>query len=450
MTTSGAVYVAADTFDPDSDLVVLADMLRQTARSASDNWERINHIRWLTQIAAVCAAEQARLTDQFARAKEAAVQPSSQRAKKELRSTTITEIGLARRESPSQARHHLGLADALSSAMPHLRACLDRGEISEHRAVLITRAASKLSPADRSRLDEKIAPDLPHLGDAETSEKANAIAYELDPELYAARRRKAVSDRRVSLTPAKDGMCWFSALLPAAQGLALHAHLQHFADLDTTDGDTRTRDQKLADELVRLGTGGNVFGCDEDGVPVNLGVRMEIRILMGERALLDDDSTAAYIEGYGPVPADLARKMVGASSQTWIRRLYTDPVTGRLDGMDQRRRDFPDSIKMFLQLRDRRCRTPWCDAPIRHFDHIVGYAIGGETSVENGEGTCAFCDINKAGKGWSYSRNVSDGVITVTTPTGHTYRSVEPSLPAPKPWPTAGVQCTCGAGVTAQ
>ena len=49
----------------------------------------------------------------------------------------------------------------------------------------------------------------------------------------------------------------------------------------------------------------------------------------------------------------------------------------------------------FIGLRDQRCRTPYCDAPIRHRDHTQPYQRGGRTTAENGVGSCEHCNYAK-------------------------------------------------------
>jgi hypothetical protein len=39
--------------------------------------------------------------------------------------------------------------------------------------------------------------------------------------------------------------------------------------------------------------------------------------------------------------------------------------------MDSRARLFPAGLRRFILARDDACRTPYCDAPSRHHDHIV-------------------------------------------------------------------------------
>ena len=103
---------------------------------------------------------------------------------------------------------------------------------------------------------------------------------------------------------------------------------------------------------------------------------------MTDRALADGDPEPAQFIGYGPVPAAVARDLVRADdkSDVFVRRLYTDPTTGDLAATDARRRDFPHVARVFLTCRDQICRTPWCDAPIRHADHALAASKGGDTA----------------------------------------------------------------------
>ncbi len=157
---------------------------------------------------------------------------------------------------------------------------------------------------------------------------------------------------------------------------------------------------------------------------------------MSDQALFGTSDEPAYVEGYGPVPAELAREIVaGACTReevVAIRRLYTSPTTGELVTMDAQSRRFRNSLARFIQLRDRRCRTPWCDAPIRHGDHAEEYATGGSTSAENGQGLCQACNHAKQAPGWRARPSPGSGPheIETTTPTGHVYRSRAPAVVA--------------------
>ncbi len=85
----------------------------------------------------------------------------------------------------------------------------------------------------------------------------------------------------------------------------------------------------------------------------------------------------------------------------WLRRLYTAPTSGELIGMDSKARFVPGNLARLVSTRDQTCRTPWCDAPIRHMDHIRPYKDGGATDARNIQGLCEACNHAKDAPGWA-------------------------------------------------
>lgn len=171
------------------------------------------------------------------------------------------------------------------------------------------------------------------------------------------------------------------------------------------------------------------------------GVPVEVQLVMTDRTLLGGDDAPARLVGHGPVPAAVARALVTANDEArvWIRRLYRHPESGELVAMESRRRDFPAGLRRFLVVRDVVCRTPWCDAPIRHTDHLRRAADGGPTSAANGQGLCEACNQAKEAPGWEHTATgARAGPITVRTPTGHRYTSRPPDLPG-DPVPAATI-----------
>ena len=95
--------------------------------------------------------------------------------------------------------------------------------------------------------------------------------------------------------------------------------------------------------------------------------------------------------------------------------------------MDARGRFFRGSLARFIKLRDQTCRTPWCDAPVRHIDHPEPHAGGGPTSGRNSQGLCEACNQAKEAPGWR-ARPGPDHTIRTTTPTGHAHISRPPPV----------------------
>ncbi|WP_256840256.1 HNH endonuclease [Ornithinimicrobium faecis] len=346
------------------------------------------------------------------------------------------QLALARRESPFAGRRHVGFARAVVSEMPCTHAALTAGLISEWTATQIVKETACLSLAHRQAVDAHLEGRFGTDSHRALVAAATAKAYELDPYSVANRGRRARSDRRVSVRPAPDVMAIVSGYLPVADGVACYKALNEAAKGVKSAGDERSLDQIRADLFTQRLTG---------RVPAE-GVNIELGLVMTDRALLGQDETPARLEGYGPIPAPMARDLVrdgqadsgdqGAQglaqrAVVWLRRLYADPVTGVLVEQDSRRRTFTGALRRFLVARDQVCRTPWCDAPVRHADHVLPWARGGRTTADEGEGLCEACNYAKETTGWSHQVvDLPDGTHTVkiTTPTGHTYYSQPPPV----------------------
>ena len=97
--------------------------------------------------------------------------------------------------------------------------------------------------------------------------------------------------------------------------------------------------------------------------------------------------------------------------------------------MDSQARLVEGRLADYLRLRDQKCRTLYCDAPVRHLDHAQDRAKGGETSAVNGQGLCECCNYTKQAPGWTARpRPGPRHTIETTTPTGHRYTSVAPRM----------------------
>lgn len=380
----------------------------------------------LERLKSAAAAAQARATALWA-AKRRTAEATAGVAAAQRGRGLAAEVGLARRDSPRKGGQHLGLAGALVHEMPCTLAALEAGVLSEWRATLIVRESACLSAELRRRLDAELCADPSQLdgwGDKRVAAEARKIVTRLDVEAVVNRSARAAEDRCVWIRPAPDTMTYVTVLLPVAQGVAVYAATKRSAD-STSDG--RSRGQIMADTIYERVTGRPAH----QPVPVALG------LVMADTTLAGDDDSPAWVTGYGPVPAGFARELTAAAAdpelRSTLRRLYRHPESGQLVAMESRARLFPKGLGTFLQLRDQTCRTPYCNAPIRHHDHAVPARRGGRTSAANGLGKCEACNYAKEAPGWSVRTTEVDGrhVATYTTPTGAVYRSTAPPLPGP-------------------
>jgi hypothetical protein len=388
--------------------------------------ERIEQLRALEELKSAAAAAQARITASFV-ASQRREQEAAGVDRRDVGTGVSAQVALARRESPHRGNTLVGVALALVHEMPHTMKALAAGALSEHRAQLLVKETACLSRADRARVDQEVCADhrrVSALGSRRLAAEAARAGYRLDPHAVAQRAAYAVRERRVSLRPAPDTMVWLTALLPVAQGVACYAALTRAADRARAASAERGRGQVMADSLVERVTGQRSAA----EVPVTIG------LVMTDRTLLAGDREPAHVAGYGPVPAQTARDLVRAADRAWLRRLYLSPTTGQLAAAESTARCFPAGLAALIATRDQVCRTPWCDAPIRHTDHVTGVAQGGVTGFGHGQGLCEACNHAKEAAGWR-SRVDHDlsragpHTVVVTTPTGHRYPSRAPDPP---------------------
>jgi hypothetical protein len=385
----------------------------------------VERIAAMERTKAAAAADQARSTaalDAKRRAAEAAAGvPAAKRGR-----GLASEIALARHDAPARGGRHLGFARALVHEMPHTLAALQAGVLSEWRATLIVRESACLEVEDRRKLDIELCADqagLEGLGDARIAAAAKSIAYRLDPQAIVDRAVRAETERTVTIRPAPDTMTYVTALLPMPQGVSVYAALKRAADIC---GDGRGRGRVMADTLVERVT----------GHPAGAPMPIAVNLVISDETLFGGDTSPARIPGYGPIPAAVALRLARDAvtderSKATLRRLYRHPNSGALVAMESKARLFPKGLARFISIRDDTCRTPYCDAPIRHTDHAKPHRRDGATTGVNGLGDCAACNYAKEAPGWRvYTVGDPEGrhVAEFVTPTGARHQSKAPPL----------------------
>ncbi|SDQ45988.1 HNH endonuclease [Arthrobacter crystallopoietes] len=210
------------------------------------------------------------------------------------------------------------------------------------------------------------------------------------------------------------------------------------AGTDTTDAGNGSTDHLAVGNPVQSAeadkiVAGTTESRETDGA-AGSGPPEAAESIQGADAELGNGDTGNAGTATGPPGPKRRASGEDAEVEVWVRRLYTAPGTGQLLGMDSRARLMPAGMQRMIQARDQLCRTPWCDAPIRHHDHVVPWRNNGQTSEVNGQGLCEACNQAKEADGW-HAQAVPGPRHTVetTTPTGHTYLSTAPALPGTPP-----------------
>src|SRR4051794_14712709 len=273
------------------------------APSGLDDGGRVDALRALEQLGCVVTAAQAHLAlelDSSQREQQTAVgAPSAQRGR-----GVAAQVAWARRESPHRGQRHLGLARVVADELPQTWGAWRAGLITEWKATLIARETACLARQDRSEVDRQVAADpdrLEAMGERDLVATVQSEAYRLDPASFVSRRRRAESDRHVTLRPAPDTMTWLTALLPVKDGVAVYAALTRAAESARAGGDPRGKGQVMADTLV--GTVPSPGATGRPAAPVAL------HLVMSDQDLFGTGDEPALLDGFGPIPAELAREL---------------------------------------------------------------------------------------------------------------------------------------------
>jgi hypothetical protein len=211
-----------------------------------------------------------------------------------------------------------------------------------------------------------------------------------------------------------------------------------------SEKDIRTAEQRRADVAADLFEHILCNGLDWLGrrLPDQHRRRPHIEVVVPASTLLGLDNDPAELTGYGPIPAEMARRI--AADGTW-RRLLTDPANGSVLVASTTRHDPGVLVSETLLARHPVCAWPGCNRTSRECDrdHLIPFTTSGRTALTGMAPYCEYHHVIKDTKAWRWkTAGHPDGSITLTTPTGHRYTTVPPArgpiTRQPDANPTAG------------
>ncbi|KQQ03353.1 hypothetical protein ASG06_07415 [Rathayibacter sp. Leaf185] len=372
------------------------------------------------------------IPDVFARSGRSSRSESQELVERSIRA----ELAVSQRMTERMVRRNLELARLLFEDLPLTRAALAEGRLLWEACEAICDAAATLPATVRGELDESAIDLALTMNPTQLRRAVARMRDELHEDPLAVRHVRARQDRSVWVRPEIDGMATLCALLPATLAVGVYDRLDRIArTLREGDGsgDGRTLSQLRADALTDLLCDGDITGttpiADEDDAPSTFvpGVRAEVRLTLAASTATDADDTPADLDGYGLIPADIARELVGVGAS--FTRILTDPDTGTVASVGRTHRVPPQQMRLHLQLRDQTCRFPGCTRPAStsEADHTIEWRNGGETALHNLASLCTSHHHVRHGDRWTY-RLHPDGSAEWTTPTGRRV-TTRPAVP---------------------
>ncbi|MEW1877133.1 HNH endonuclease signature motif containing protein [Pseudarthrobacter phenanthrenivorans] len=166
-------------------------------------------------------------------------------------------------------------------------------------------------------------------------------------------------------------------------------------------------------------------------------------------ALLGLTDEPAELDGYGPIPASLARKLVADGADSF-HRVLVDPSDGAPLEIGRTRYRLTGTIKQWLRIRDRKCSFPGCSnhTPDNDTDHLTAWHHGGATDVSNLAQLCPKHHRLKHHSHWTPDPATPDEPPGWTSPTGRHYTPEHPT-PEPTHWPPGMLPVDAGAEANA-
>jgi hypothetical protein len=395
------------------------------------------------------------------------------------------ELGAALDLSPRSAGNLVHFALDLAR-LPATRNALAGGVIDLAKARMVVDTLRVLDDDAAREVEARVLPAAAGRTWAQLHDPLRRAVLRVDPAAAAERRRRRLGDRKAERFPLPDGMAGLSWTHTAETVDSFWTWLTATAEAARRVDDDRTLDQIRADVLADLGRLGldedtthpdllpdaDADGSlepsqdepsqdepdqdepdqdepdqdepDQDGsptgpiqagrgrprrLPLRQGRRPHIQVVVGIGTLLGLDEEPAELVGYGPITADVARRIAAAG--TW-RRVLTDPRTGRFDEMSASTYEPPQDLRDHVVARDRTCRGPGCRAPAARcdLDHRVPHPRG-PTSPDNLYAACRQFHEDKTLTDTTVTDDGAGG-LHVTYPTGRTYhRAADPVLEPP-------------------
>nr|WP_087873952.1 HNH endonuclease signature motif containing protein [Arthrobacter globiformis] len=360
------------------------------------------------------AAVKVHLGTGFAAAEAAMAAPDERPSASAAREMSVTaSVACALTVSEGAAARFLAESARLSRDLPLTLAGMGAGTFSWQHGRIMCDETDGLSP-------EAAAAFEAHFLDPGAPNAARGCpAGELAPGRFRAKARywrerhhqdsienrhfKSVKDRRLEYSPDRDGMAWISAYLPADQAAGIWNRTTAIARGLQGPNETRTLTQLRADvfstSLLRptpgitggaagSGQGGSVRGGSSPAGEMTAGEvpspSAQVLVTVPVFSLLGLTEEPATLDGYGPIPASMARRLV-AEGATSFFRVLTDPRDGAPLEIGRTSYRLTKPMRQWIRLRDAKCTFPNCTnhSLDNDADHILAWADGGGTGVAN-------------------------------------------------------------------
>ncbi|MDQ0824969.1 hypothetical protein QFZ60_001142 [Arthrobacter sp. B2I5] len=339
-------------------------------------------------------------------------------------------------------------------SLPPVMDALAAGDLSWQHAKIVADETEGLTPDGAAALVAHFFdPDAPNpargAGPAELvpsrlRAKVRGWRERHHPETLEKRHAKGVADRRMEYTPDRDGMAWISLRLPGHTASAIWNRTTATARGLQGPDEPRTITQLRPDIAASLLLGASSASSATDATQANGSTgeigkvptpRADVLVMVPVFSLFGITDEPAELDGHGPIPASMARKLVADGADSFYRVLV-DPRDGAPLEIGRTRYRLPETIKQWIRMRDGKCTFPGCNnhTPDNDTDHLTAWEHGGRTDVRNLAQLCPRHHRLKHARPWIPDPATHNGPPGWTSPTERHYNPEHPD-PNPTHWP---------------
>jgi len=190
--------------------------------------------------------------------------------------------------------------------------------------------------------------------------------HSADAKGYGEDQERLAEERSLRLNTAEDGCLLISGVLDPVGGAAVRSALEPLAG-PSGQHDDRNREQRMADALIELASGGK---------PAELQVTTTVETLKGLAGAI-----AGEMEFAMPLSSATVQRLACDCS---VMRVILDGRSMVID-VGRSKRLVGSALRKVLAARDKHCQWPACERPASWCDgyHLVHWIDGGETNLDN-------------------------------------------------------------------
>jgi hypothetical protein len=387
----------------------LASVLAGIDPSSLSGYDRITVMkarqRLRSQLDAELAADMVGVVDAVSRVVE----------EEEAYQAAASEIRAALRLTRRAADSWLHVSTELLSRLPSVWEAMHRGEIDLPRARVIIDQTLVLDRASATEVAELILPEAADLTTGQLRARLARLVIGVNPEAAKKRFEDRLLERRLYGEPTPEGTANLHGLdLDPVDTTQAMRRINRMAQALKNQGDPRTLDQIRADIFLDL-----LCGRPENS-PVSP-PRAVVDVRVNASTLAGLDESPGEIPGWGPVLADVARKLVSRQPNATWQVTVTDETGRPLNSVTTRRRPTAQQKRMAVARSDT-CVFPGCRMPATEsdLDHNQPWAETHVTETDQLAPLCRHDHVNRHQRGWKISQ-LAPGAYQLTSPLGHIY-----------------------------